>query len=978
SGAHDASFRTNGSLAIFGDSNVGGTLTLNAATDITQTGGAFTAATLVANSANGNIALGISAHNVGATNLTTTGSHVATLSTSGALVITGASVGGGLTLSAAGNITQTGAITSAALDARSTGGDVTLANSGNAFGSLTTVTSSGHNASFVTGGALQVINANVGGTLSLAAGGNITQGTSINAGTLTVSSTGGSITLLNGGNNFGNLNVTTSGSFGASLFTGGSTVINSANVGGPFSLTAGNNITQTAAITTGALDVRSNGGDITLNNSGNVFSQLTVVTATGKNATLVKNGALLVVNANVGGTLSLTASGDITQGTSINAAALTLNSTGGNITLNNGGNNFANLNVTTGGSHTATLFTSGSTNVVSANVGGAFSLAAGNNITQSGAFSSGAFNVASTSGNITLNNSGNTFGTLTVTTPSGRFSNIAKSGSLVIGAASGGGSVTLSATGPVSQTGTIAAQNLTVSTTSGGINLGLATNAVTGFAAFNTPGALTFANSVVTFLGTSSIGGDTLILAQRDLVIQGGIQNNGTGNITLVSGWDGTTTDPTHFGDAGVYGNNSGSLFLNSGSVVGAKSGDLRVYANGVLLNTSSGYAQLGYHGAGGGNIFVKASGTVQVVGSSSDASNYAQIGNGAALGASSGNVTGNISVDASNLNVRGQLARGLIGNVAAAGSIASGNVTMRSVTGFVTADTLINDLGTTAQAGSGGDVYLLFHDNSGFGTYTVGGLAYDSPHNFTFATAGSAAATGRVRNAGTGAITLVAGWDGTTVGDAQTLRNANAYGLNHATFTIGGGSAFETVTVGSAGGTTTVLSNSVAVAAGNGFSAQLGYNGATNAGAITVVATGNVALTGASGLKAQIGSGATLASGASTQDVSLSVGGSLTGNSDAYIAAKALSIAMASGTATIGSVGSPLLIGANSLAISSVPGTASVDTIISATGPLSLAGINTGTGLFNLTASGAISQTAALHTGGLRVTTSSGAIVLT
>ncbi|MBV9043738.1 MAG: hypothetical protein JO294_01320, partial [Alphaproteobacteria bacterium] len=575
SGAHDASFRTNGSLAIFGDSNVGGTLTLNAATDITQTGGAFTAATLVANSANGNIALGISAHNVGAANLTTTGSHVATLSTSGALVITGASVGGGLTLSAAGNITQTGAITSAALDARSTGGDVTLTKNGNAFGSLTTVTSSGHNASFVTGGALQVINANVGGTLSLAAGGNITQGTSINAGTLKVSSTGGSITLLNGGNNFGNLNVTTSGSFGASLFTGGSTVINSANVGGPFSLTAGNSITQTAAITTGALDVRSNGGDITLNNSGNVFSQLTVVTATGKNATLVKNGALLVVNANVGGTLSLTASGDITQGTSINAAALTLNSTGGNITLNNGGNNFANLNVTTGGSHTATLFTSGSTNVVSANVGGAFSLAAGNNITQSGAFSSGAFNVASTSGNITLNNSGNTFGTLTVTTPSGRFSNIAKSGSLVIGAASGGGSVTLSATGPVSQTGTIAAQNLTVSTTSGGINLGLATNAVTGFAAFNTPGALTFANSVVTFLGTSSIGGDTLILAQRDLVIQGGIQNNGTGNITLVSGWDGTTTDPTHFGDAGVYGNNSGSLFLNSGSVVGAKSGDL-------------------------------------------------------------------------------------------------------------------------------------------------------------------------------------------------------------------------------------------------------------------------------------------------------------------------------------------------------------------------------------------------------------------
>ena len=49
------------------------------------------------------------------------------------------------------------------------------------------------------------------------------------------------------------------------------------------------------------------------------------------------------------------------------------------------------------------------------------------------------------------------------------------------------------------------------------------------------------------------------------------------------------------------------------------------------------------------------------------------------------------------------------------------------------------------------------------------------SANAFTFAAPGSLKVTGNVRNAGTGAVTLVAGWDGHTVGTAAQLQSANA-----------------------------------------------------------------------------------------------------------------------------------------------------------------------------------------------------------
>ena len=92
------------------------------------------------------------------------------------------------------------------------------------------------------------------------------------------------------------------------------------------------------------------GGSITLDNDKNAFNTLSVSTAGegAGDATLVDASDLTVTSAGVAGTLTLTAA-SIGQSGSINAAALNVTSTGGGITLQDSGNAFGSLSVTTDG-----------------------------------------------------------------------------------------------------------------------------------------------------------------------------------------------------------------------------------------------------------------------------------------------------------------------------------------------------------------------------------------------------------------------------------------------------------------------------------------------------------------------------------------------------------------------------------------------------------------------------------------------------
>ena len=105
----------------------------------------------------------------------------------------------------------------------------------------------------------------------------------------------------------------------------------------------------------------------------------------------------------------------------------------------------------------------------------------------------------------------------------------------------------------------------------------------------------------------------------------------------------------------------------------------------------------------------------------------------------------------------------------------------------------------------------------------------------------------GSVQNSGTGDITV------------------NSAG----TVLVGGTGATGDVSVGSAGGTTTVLAKNVLLEADNGY-AQIGFNGASG-GDIDIVASGNVTLDGGNtSFVAQIGNGSTLDSSSTGGNVDL------------------------------------------------------------------------------------------------------------
>jgi filamentous hemagglutinin family protein len=125
----------------------------------------------------------------------------------------------------------------------------------------------------VSGGSIVLSAGNPGATGGSQSGAAITQatGASIVAGSLSVlnQTAAGTITLMDAGNSFGTLSVTTNGG-DTSVTTSGSVGIAGANLAsGNFTLSATGSVTQTAAITANNLTVGTSGANITLSNTGN-------------------------------------------------------------------------------------------------------------------------------------------------------------------------------------------------------------------------------------------------------------------------------------------------------------------------------------------------------------------------------------------------------------------------------------------------------------------------------------------------------------------------------------------------------------------------------------------------------------------------------------------------------------------------------------------------------------------------------------
>ena len=353
------------------------------------------------------------------------------------------------------------------------------------------------------------------------------------------------------------------------------------------------------------------------------------------------------------------------------------------------------------------------------------------------------------------------------------------------------------------------------------------------------------------------------LLSQGDIDINSNIQNAGSGGINIVAGWDGTTLNFSPTMASTVYGvGGVGDINIDAaaGSIaIGSAGGQTIVAGHTIELHASNGtYAQIGYHGAGGGNIAVLAGGDLSLFGGS-DSSEAAQIGNGVADGSVNGNVGGDIFVDVAGVATINQSnGYAYLGNIAAQGSTETGDVTVITNGGALYGDYFVNDLGT--GVGTGGNVFVGFTGTSG--DYTLAGLdSYDSANAFTYAAAANLDVIGSVLNSGTGAINLVAGWDGHTTDLASLfspdVANATTYGNNQGAVTISAGEDGGPVSVGSAGGKTSVAGYSVTLDGTYGLS-QIGYYG-TGGGDILVLSNTDVSLDAGvldGGWFAQIGNG--------------------------------------------------------------------------------------------------------------------------
>jgi filamentous hemagglutinin family protein len=900
-----------GGTTSFGVTTLTGGLNTSSVGDITQTGAITTGAASSIASATGNVVLTNPNNSFfGATSLTgvdvtvaaagslnaliaatgdasvtstgnlTVGGSATNLSTSsagttsfGATTLTGA-----LTANSVGDITQTGAIiTGAPSSVTSSTGDIVLTNPDNAFFGATTL--SGVDVSVAAIGDLEALIAATGDASFTAAGNLIVGGSAVNLAT----SSGGST------------------SFGATMLTGG---LNTTSVG---------DITQTGAITTGApSSITSTTGDITLTNPNNSFFgatsfsgvDVTVAAAGNLNALIAATGDASVTSAGnltVGGsatnlsassagttsfgvttlTGALTANsvGDITQtGAITTGAPSSITSTTGDITLDNAGNSFfgatslvASLgDLSFAGSLTGDLSTSsgGTTSFGTTTLTGALATTSVGDITQTGPITTGApSSITSTTGDITLNNAGNSF-----------FGATSFAGQDVSVAAAANLEALIAATGNAS---VAAAGNLIV----GGTAVNLATNSggTTSFGATALTGGLT----------TTSVG---------DITQTGAIVTGAPSSITSTTG-DITLTNPgnSFFGATSFSGvdvtvaaaGNLNALIAATGDASVTAAGNLTVGGSAINLSTSSaGTTSFGTTTLAGALTTI----------SSGDITQTGAITTGApsSITSSTGDITlnnaGNSFFGATSLvatlgdlsfagSVTGDLSTSSAGTTSFGTTTLTGALTATSV-GDITQTGAITTGAPSSITSTTGDITLNNAGNSFFGVTSFSGqdvsvaaagaltATVAATGNGAFSATGDLTVSGLATNLTTnsggatsfGTTTLTGNLSATSVGDITQTGVLTVGGTSNLSSSLG--DILLTNPNNTFGGLVTAAANEIGLTASGNLSTQL-----TATGDAVVTASGNLTVAGTA-------VNLTTSSGGATSFGATTLTGGLTANS--------------------------------------------------------------------------------------------------
>ena len=268
--------------------------------------------------------------------------------------------------------------------------------------------------------------------------------------------------------------------------------------------TTGGAITQSAALAmntgaagTVALATGAAASSITLNTAGNDFTGAVGVSRA-FNVTLRDANALTLGASTISGTLGVTTAGAVTQSGPLTVTGITTVAAGAanNITLNNPGNNFSTVGVTSG--NNVALMDTNALVLGASTVSGALNVATNGALTQSGILNvTGATTLtAGVGNNINLATSANNFSTVGVI--SGNNVSLRDTNALNLGASTVSGNLALTIGGALTQSGALNVAG-TTSFTASVAN----TDILLGSQANNFGGALTFAGTLSRFRDVS-------------------------------------------------------------------------------------------------------------------------------------------------------------------------------------------------------------------------------------------------------------------------------------------------------------------------------------------------------------------------------------------------------------------------------------------------------------------------------------------
>jgi filamentous hemagglutinin family protein len=376
------------------------------------------------------------------------------------VAISGINTASTLDLTTGGSITQSGALTISGLPTftvSAAASDILLATSANAFSTTPVFTNNGNirdlslrntsasavvptlptglrNLALIFDSAAMILPAmTLSGTLTATASGAITQLGALSGTTLTAKTLNDSGSAITLGNTFSNEFTTvnlqarnaadSADSAGAIIYKDATGFdVSGLRTTNTAALTSGGAMTDSGALVIGGIATFNSGtSNITFNTATNDFG--TVVVSNSNNTTLVDVNALEMGASTIGGTLSLTTGGAITQSGALNVTGNTtlVAGAGNNITLDNVNNDFSNVATTSGNNVVITdtnaivLGTSGSI----ATPLGSLNVTAGGNITQNGVLrvtGTPTFTLTAPSSSISLASQANDFATTPVIT----------------------------------------------------------------------------------------------------------------------------------------------------------------------------------------------------------------------------------------------------------------------------------------------------------------------------------------------------------------------------------------------------------------------------------------------------------------------------------------------------------------------------------------------------------------------------------